>query len=47
MIPDPEEFRRQGHRLVDQLTEFLAQVGTAADGRQKVIDYREPDAMVT
>ena len=40
---DPEEFRREGHRVVDTLADHLAASNPA--GRAKVLSFEEPEAM--
>ena len=40
---DPEEFRREGHRVVDILADHLAASNPA--GRAKVLPFEEPEAM--
>jgi L-2,4-diaminobutyrate decarboxylase len=40
---DPETFRREGHRVVDTLADFLA--ASTPSQRPRVLTYEEPDAM--
>lgn len=39
---DPEEFRQNGHQLVDQLADYLLRLQQHSDG-EKVLNYRTPD----
>ena len=41
---DPEAFRRDGHKVVDILADFLA--GSTPERRPRVMAYEEPDAML-
>ena len=40
---DPEAFRREGHRVVDILADFLAK--SAPETRERVLAFEDPDAM--
>ncbi len=45
MQPAPEEFRRLGHQLIDQLADFLLQSASDQDQPVPVLDYRDPDEL--
>jgi L-2,4-diaminobutyrate decarboxylase len=41
---DPESFRREGHKVVDVLADFLA--GSTPEKKPRVMAYEEPEAML-
>ena len=42
---DPEQFRRQGHHLVDRLADYLTGMYTGSDSPEKVLHFASPEEL--